>query len=45
MRLITTIDGKERSERLLTNDAEYASILKEQFGIVMNRGTQASPAC
>ena len=36
MRLITTIHGKERTERLLTNDAEYASILNDHFGIVMN---------
>ena len=35
MRLITTIRGSERTERLLTNDAEYASVLKEQFGILM----------
>jgi N-hydroxyarylamine O-acetyltransferase len=36
MRLITTTAGKGRSERLLTNYAEYASTLKEYFGIVMN---------
>jgi len=36
MRLITTIEGRERHERLLTNDAEYASILNEHFGVVMN---------
>lgn len=36
MRLITTIHGKQRTERLLTNDAEYASVLNEQFGVVMN---------
>jgi N-hydroxyarylamine O-acetyltransferase len=37
MRLITTIQGQERTERLLTNDAEYASVLNEHFGVVMNR--------
>jgi N-hydroxyarylamine O-acetyltransferase len=36
MRLITTVRGQERQERLLTDDAEYALSLKEQFGIVMN---------
>jgi N-hydroxyarylamine O-acetyltransferase len=36
MRLITTVDGAERTERLLTNDAEYASVLKEHFGMMMN---------
>lgn len=36
MRLITTIHGRERQERLLTNDAEYAAILNEHFGVVMN---------
>ena len=36
MRLITTIDGTERTERLLTNDAEYSSVLKEHFGVMMN---------
>jgi N-hydroxyarylamine O-acetyltransferase len=35
MRLITTIHGKERTERLLKSDAECASILKEYFGVVM----------
>jgi len=35
MRLITTIHGEERTERLLTNDAEYASTLKEHFGVVL----------
>lgn len=35
MRLITTIHGKERTERLLTSNAEYASMLKERFGVVM----------
>ena len=36
MRLITTIDGTGKTERLLTNDAEYASVLKEHFGVMMN---------
>ena len=35
MRLIMTIGGTERTERLLTNDAEYAAVLKEHFGVVM----------
>ena len=35
MRLITTIHGRERTERLLTSDAEHASILKECFGVVI----------
>jgi N-hydroxyarylamine O-acetyltransferase len=35
MRLITTIHGKERTERLLTTNDEYASILNEYFGVVM----------
>lgn len=36
MRLITTIHGKERTERVLMNDAEYVSVLNEHFGIIMN---------
>ena len=36
MRLITTVDGTGKTERLLTNDAEYASVLKEHFGVMMN---------
>jgi len=36
MRLITTIHGQERTERLLKSDAEYTSVLKEHFGITMN---------
>ena len=35
MRLITTLRGHERQERLLTDDAEYALSLKEHFGIVL----------
>ena len=35
MRLITTIDGEERTERLLANEAEYASTLSELFGVVI----------
>jgi N-hydroxyarylamine O-acetyltransferase len=42
MRLITTIHGMERTERLLTNEIEYSSILKEYFGIVMKPGARAS---
>ena len=36
MRLITTIDGTERTERLLTSDVEYTSTLSELFGVVIN---------
>jgi len=36
MSLITTINGAGKTERLLTNDTEYASVLKEHFGILMN---------
>lgn len=36
MRLITTIHGKDRTERVLVGDDEYASVLKEHFGVVMN---------
>jgi N-hydroxyarylamine O-acetyltransferase len=36
MRLITTLPGKERTERLMMNDAEYALILNEHFGVVLN---------
>lgn len=36
MRLVTTIQGQERTERVLMNDAEYASVLKEHFGVVMS---------
>ncbi len=36
LRLITTIHGQERTERLLANNAEYASILKKHFGVVIN---------
>ncbi len=35
MRLVTTVDGQERIERTLTDDAEYASILFEHFGVEM----------
>jgi N-hydroxyarylamine O-acetyltransferase len=37
MRLITTVRGQERHERLLTNDIEYALALKDHFGIVLNK--------
>jgi N-hydroxyarylamine O-acetyltransferase len=40
MRLITTIHGQGRTERLLSNDAEYESTLQEHFGIVMNQQIQ-----
>jgi N-hydroxyarylamine O-acetyltransferase len=36
MRLIKTTDGEERTEQLLTSNAEYRSILKEHFGVVMH---------
>jgi N-hydroxyarylamine O-acetyltransferase len=42
MRLITTIDGKERTEQLLTSDDEYTPVLEKHFGIEMKRGAQAS---
>jgi N-hydroxyarylamine O-acetyltransferase len=42
MRLITTIDGKERTEQLLTNEDEYTSVLDKHFGIEMKRGARAS---
>ncbi|HEY3025712.1 MAG TPA: arylamine N-acetyltransferase [Pyrinomonadaceae bacterium] len=35
MRLITTLNGKQREERELTNEEEYASALQEHFDIVM----------
>ena len=35
LRFITTIAGGERQERLLTNQEEYATILRDHFGIVM----------
>lgn len=37
MRFITTSEKGERRERTLTSEAEYAAILREQFGIVMTR--------
>jgi N-hydroxyarylamine O-acetyltransferase len=33
MRFITTLAGGERNERVITNDKEYSSLLKEHFGI------------
>lgn len=36
MRLITTSHDKERTEQQLTTETEYASILNEHFGVVMN---------
>jgi N-hydroxyarylamine O-acetyltransferase len=36
MRFITTAQSGERQERTLTSQEEYASILREHFGIVMN---------
>ena len=35
MRLIETVHGNERTERLMANDAEYASTLNEHFGVIM----------
>ena len=35
LRLITSIDDGLRQERILTNDEEYATILRDHFGIVM----------
>jgi N-hydroxyarylamine O-acetyltransferase len=35
MRLITTSTNNEKQERNLTSEAEYATILRECFGIVM----------
>ncbi len=35
MRLITTVNGKQREERELTTEEEYASALREHFDIVM----------
>ncbi|HEV7843102.1 MAG TPA: arylamine N-acetyltransferase [Pyrinomonadaceae bacterium] len=37
MRLITTTEEGERQERTLTSEEEYAIILREHFGIVMNK--------
>jgi len=34
MNLITTTNSGEREERLLTNEAEYASLLRDEFGII-----------
>lgn len=35
MRLLTTSETGERQERTLVNEAEYAAMLREHFGIVM----------
>jgi len=35
MRLITTSTNNEKQERDLTSEAEYETILRECFGIVM----------
>lgn len=37
MRFITTESGTDREERVLADEAEYATILREHFGIVMTR--------
>ena len=37
LRFITTRAGGKPQERLLTNEEEYATILHDQFGVVMNR--------
>ncbi|MDQ6652978.1 MAG: arylamine N-acetyltransferase [Acidobacteriota bacterium] len=42
MRLITTVNGGERRERVLTNEREYASVLREHFGIHENVVQQAA---
>jgi N-hydroxyarylamine O-acetyltransferase len=34
MKSITTMHNGERKERLLTNEEEYASLLREEFGII-----------
>ena len=35
LRFITTLAGGERQERILTNQEEYATILRDHFGVVM----------
>ena len=35
LRFITTLAGGERQERILTNQKEYATILRDHFGVVM----------
>ncbi len=35
MRFITTTLNGERQERMLTNEEEYATMLREHFGIIM----------
>jgi len=35
MRFITTTLNGERQERVLTNEEEYATMLREHFGIIM----------
>jgi N-hydroxyarylamine O-acetyltransferase len=35
MRFITTLMNNEKHERNVTNEEEYATILRERFGIVM----------
>jgi N-hydroxyarylamine O-acetyltransferase len=35
MELITTVNGKQRQERELTSEKEYAAVLREHFDIVM----------
>ena len=35
MRLITTLNGGERQERALKSEEEYATVLRERFGIVI----------
>jgi hypothetical protein len=37
MRLIRTVENGERDERVLTSEAEYADVLREEFGIVMTK--------
>ncbi len=35
MRLITTLNGGDRQERVLESEEEYSTLLLERFGIVM----------
>jgi len=37
LRLITTVKGGERQERVLANEEEYVTSLREHFGIVLTR--------
>jgi len=37
LRLITTAAGDQRTERILNSEEEYATILRDEFGIVMTK--------